>query len=220
MVRVKICGVTTIADLEMLADEGCDAVGINFYPKSPRYIAPRDALTLVQACSPMMSLIGLFVAQPLRQVFATAYQLGIRGVQCYGEPADWEPPAPFALLPAFRVKTREDLLAIDAAVENATSRGITLSGVLVDSMVDGQLGGTGHVAPWELLAEWKPKVPLVLAGGLKPENIAEAIRIVRPAAVDVASGVESAPGKKERQKVRDLIQAVRQVSATGMDSVG
>ena len=123
MVRIKICGVTTPADARFAADAGADAVGLNFYPKSPRYVTPQHAATLVRALPAFTAAVGVFVGMPLRQVCAVAYQLGLRGVQTY----DGQPPAedtfPFAHVPAFRVKDAAGLEHIRRFVEAATAPG-------------------------------------------------------------------------------------------------
>ena len=207
--RIKICGVTTPADARLAAEAGADAVGLNFYPRSPRYVDPRRAPELLRVLPPLVQPVGVFVGQPLRQVCAVAYQLGLRAVQWVGDRTEVADPAPFALIPAFRVGGPDDLTAITAYLEACRQGGFPVGAVLVDARVEGQYGGTGRVAPWELLAEFRPGVPLILAGGLTPENVAEAVRAVRPAAVDVASGVESAPGVKDPDKVRRFIEAAR-----------
>jgi phosphoribosylanthranilate isomerase len=208
-VRIKICGVTTPDDIRMVADAGADAVGLNFYPQSPRYVDPRDAAPLLRALPPLTDAVGVFVGLRTRQVCALAYQLGLRSIQCFGDLADVEDCSPFQRIAAFRVKDRSNLDAIEQYLEKCRPAKALPGAILVDAHVEGQLGGTGHTAPWELLAGFQPGVPLILAGGLTPENVAEAIRTVRPYAVDVASGVESAPGRKDPDKVRRFIEAVR-----------
>ncbi|MBX9622276.1 MAG: phosphoribosylanthranilate isomerase [Gemmataceae bacterium] len=207
MVRVKICGVTTPADARHAAECGADAVGLNFYPKSPRYLTPQQAAAIVRDLPPFTAPVGVFVGQPLRQVCAIAYQLGLRSVQTYDEAPPEDDPFPFAHVPAFRVKDAAGLDLIRRFVAAATERGRPPAAVLVDSYVEGEMGGTGHKAPWHLLAGFDPGVPLVLAGGLTPENVAEAITFVRPWGVDVASGVEFAPGRKDPAKVAAFIRA-------------
>jgi phosphoribosylanthranilate isomerase len=201
-VRIKICGVTTPADARFAADAGADAVGLNFFPKSPRFVTPSQAAALVRALPPFTAPVGVFVGMPLRQVCAIAFQLGLRGVQTYDDQPPADDPFPFAHVPAFRVK--------DAAGLDRVRRFVAAcrpSAVLIDSFVEGQMGGTGHVAPWELLVGFDPGVPLILAGGLTPDNVADAIRAVRPWGVDVASGVESSPGVKDRAKVSAFVKA-------------
>lgn len=210
--RIKICGLTRAADVTAAERFGADAVGINFHPASVRYVEPPQAANLLRAASPLLSCIGVWVTQPLRQVCAVAYQLGLRGIQWYGGCADLADPFPFSMLSAFRVKDAQQLREIDDYLNQCESVGWLPGGVLVDAFVEGQMGGTGHQAPWELLAEWKPRVPLILAGGLTPDNVAEAVRLVRPAGIDVASGIESAPGVKDHSKMRAFIQNARAAS--------
>jgi phosphoribosylanthranilate isomerase len=208
--RIKICGVTTPEDVRICADAGADAIGINFHPASPRFVDPRQAPAILNAIPPLMAAVGVFVAQPFRQVCAIAYQLGLRGVQFYGDPREAADPFPFALIAACRIKNKQSLDEIAAYLQAAPQKP---AAILVDAYVEGEHGGTGKQAPWELLADFNPGVPLILAGGLTPENVGEAIRIVRPAAVDVASGVESAPGKKDPAKVRQFIGNAREATA-------
>jgi phosphoribosylanthranilate isomerase len=207
--RVKICGVTTYGDVEACADAGADAVGVNFHPGSSRYVDPRQAQPLLRSIPPLLNAIGVFVERPFRQVAALAYQLGLRGVQLHGEPREFADPFPFSVIPAFRVRDAASLREIEAYLEGCRTAGFLPGAILVDAFVEGQHGGTGRTAPWELIAEFRPSVPMILAGGLTPDNVAEAIRVVRPAGVDVASGVESSPGKKDAAKVRDFVANAR-----------
>ena len=208
-VRVKICGVTTAADVRMVGDAGADAIGLNFYPKSPRYVEPRAAVELIHAFPPFVAPVGVFVGTPPRQATALAFQLGLRGLQTYDDQPPDESFFPFAHVPAFRVHDAVSRDAVKVFVERATALGRRPAAVLIDSFVAGEMGGTGHKAPWHLLAGFEPGVPLILAGGLTPENVAEAIRLVRPWGVDVASGVESRPGHKDAGKVRAFVANVR-----------
>jgi phosphoribosylanthranilate isomerase len=213
--RIKICGVTTPDAVRAAADLGVDAIGINFHPGSRRFVDPRAAAPLLRAVPPLMTAVGVFVNQPFRQVGAVAYQLGLRAVQWYGDPREAGDPFPFSLIPAFRVKEQAHLDAIRAYLDDAAKAGHLPGAVLIDALVEGQMGGTGHKAPWELLASFRCPVPLILAGGLTPENVADAVRLVRPAGVDVASGVESSPGRKDPEKVQRFIAAARE-AATGL----
>jgi phosphoribosylanthranilate isomerase len=201
--------VTTPDEARFAAESGADAIGLNFYPKSPRFLSAQQAAEIVRALPPFTAPVGVFVGMPLRQVCAVAFQLGLRGVQTY----DDEPPAedtfPFAHMPAFRVKDAAGLDHIRRFIDAATKLGRPPSAVLVDSHVEGQMGGTGKAAPWELLRGFDPGVPLILAGGLTPDNVAEAVALVRPWGVDVASGVESSPGRKDCEKVARFIQQAR-----------
>lgn len=209
MVRVKICGVTTPADAAFAADCGADAVGLNFYPKSPRYLSDERAEAIVRALSPFTAAVGVFVETPDAFTMDAAQHFGLRGVQTYSsEPPDFD-FFPAAHVPAFRVQDDACLAEIRRHVVAARERGRAPAAVLVDSHVSGEFGGTGRLAPWELLVGFDAGVPLILAGGLTPDNVADAIRTVRPWGVDVASGVESSPGKKDSGKVRAFIQAAR-----------
>ena len=208
-VRVKICGVTTPDDARLAAGLGADAVGLNFYAQSPRFVAPAQAGPLLRALPPFVDAVGVFVGLKTRQVCALAYQLGLRGVQCLADPDDLEDPFPFQRIAAFRVKDRSSLDEIEHYLAKCRGNGAVPAAVLADAHVEGQLGGTGKTAPWELLRDFRPGVPLILAGGLTPDNVAEAIRTVRPYAVDVASGVESSPGRKDADRMRRFIDNAR-----------
>lgn len=204
MTRIKICGITTPADAELLAELGVEAVGLNFYPKSPRYTTPAQARELVRHLGPFVAPVGVFVSDGWQHVHSVASEVGLRAVQTYTDSPPLAPITPFAHIPAFRVKSATDLDHITQFVVACKP-----SAVLIDSFVVGEMGGTGHRAPWELLVGCNPGVPLILAGGLTPDNVADAIRLVRPWGVDVASGVESSAGVKDAAKVRAFVAAVR-----------
>ncbi len=209
-VRVKICGVMTPADAVFAADCGADALGLNYYPKSPRFLTDEASRAILRELTPFVAPVGVFVGTPTHEVSATAARLGLRAVQTYTEaPLPLAPDEPAAYLPAFRVSGIADLDVIRAFVASCRC-----AAVLIDSFVAGSMGGTGHRAPWELLAGFDPGVPVILAGGLTPDNVAEAIRVVRPWGVDVASGVESSPGVKDAGKVRAF---VRNAQAAGRE---
>ncbi len=208
MVRIKICGVTTPEDAQFALDVGADAVGLNFFSQSPRYLSPPKAAAIIRALPAFAVPVGVFVGMPLRQVCAIAFQLGLRAVQTYDAPAV-EDSFPFAHIPTFRVKDIASLDLIRKFVEQTRGLGVPPSAVLLDSHVAGQYGGTGERAPWELLKGFDPGVPVILAGGLTPDNVAEAVATVRPWGVDVASGVESAPGIKDRDKIAAFVKNSR-----------
>ena len=204
---IKVCGPTTVENAVMLAECGVDAVGLNFYPKSSRFVTDEVAKSIAWELRGRVELVGLFVDRPQEAVMATARTIGLNALQTY----DFEPVTgllPYMHLPSFRVKSADDLVAIQAYVQRFRPQA-----VLVDSFVPGALGGTGVAAPWQLLTGFDAGVPWILAGGLTPENVAEAIRIARPAGVDVASGVESRPGVKDRGRVTAFVAAARQAAA-------
>jgi phosphoribosylanthranilate isomerase len=211
--RIKICGVTTPEDVAACAAAGADAVGVNFHPGSKRYVDPRNAQPLLRSIPSLMTAVGVFVERPFRQVAALAYQLGLRSVQVHGEPREIADSFPFSVIAAFRVRDRESLDEISGYLENCRPSGHLPAAILLDAYVEGEHGGTGRTAPWELLANFRPGVPVILAGGLTPDNVAEAIKVVRPAGVDVASGVEGSPGRKDAAKVATFIERARAAAA-------
>jgi phosphoribosylanthranilate isomerase len=149
--------------------------------------------------------VGVFVEASAVQMRSAAIHLGLHEVQWHGDgPMSIGDCGPYPLVVAYHVRGPIDLEAIRADAERQL-----FSAVLIDAHVPGQFGGTGQVAPWHLLAGFDPGVPVILAGGLTPENVAEAVRIVRPWGVDVASGVESSPGRKDAEKMRQFVNAVR-----------
>jgi phosphoribosylanthranilate isomerase len=209
-IRIKICGVTSPEDALFASEAGADAIGLNFYPQSPRFLSPTRAAEIIRHLPPFTATVGVFVGMAMRQMCSVSYQLGLRAIQTYNEETPTEDPFPFAHIPAFRVKDKIDLEEVRRFVAETAKIGRKPSSVLIDSRVDGQLGGSGQVAPWSLLEGFDPGVPVILAGGLTPENVADAIAIVRPWGVDVASGVESSqPGKKDPEKIAQFIQNVR-----------
>jgi phosphoribosylanthranilate isomerase len=208
-IRIKICGVTTPEDARFAAEAGADAVGLNFYEHSPRFIPLSVAAEIIRVLPPFTAPVGVFIGMQMRQICSVSYQLGLRAIQTYDIGVLAEDPFPFAHVAAFRVKEESELDNIQLYVERVSSLGRKPAAILIDSRVDGQLGGTGQVAPWSILAGFNPGVPLILAGGLTPENVADAIAIVRPWGVDVASGLEASPGRKDPLKVAQFIKSVR-----------
>jgi phosphoribosylanthranilate isomerase len=213
-VRTKICGITSVADAEQAALLGADAVGLNFYPRSPRYLDPASCAAILRALPPFVEPVALFVEQPLRQVFETLNHLGrVRTFQWYGSRRELSDTFPFQYVPAFPVRDRSSLDDITRYLDSCRAFGGLPAAVLVDAAVAGQHGGTGRTVPWKLLADFDPGVPLILAGGLTPDNVAEAVRLVRPYGVDVASGVEGAPAQKDPEKVHRFIANALEAAA-------
>ena len=205
--RIKFCGITRPADAELCAELGIDAVGLNFYPKSPRCVSVPLAAELVRAMGPFVCPVGVFVEALPFHMQSVAEYAGLRALQTYSE----KPPecdfGQLSWVPAFRVQDEDGLGDVRQYIASATVPAVA---VVIDSFVAGEMGGTGHVAPWHLLASLDLGVPLILAGGLTPDNVTEAIRQVRPWGVDVASGIESAPGVKDAGKMRAFVRAVRE----------
>jgi phosphoribosylanthranilate isomerase len=211
---VKVCGVTTVADACLAAQLGEDALGLNFFEGSPRCLTVSAARSILGALPPFVEPVALFVNWPFPAVVQVLQNLGrIRTFQWHGDNLTWEDVSPFQVIPAFSVRDRDSLEQISRCLEIARDRNLSPPAILVDAHVPGLHGGAGQCAPWSLLADFRPPVPLILAGGLTADNVAEAIRLVRPYAVDVASGVESRPGWKDPEKLRRFIGRVRETAA-------
>ncbi len=209
MVQVKICGVTTPEDAVAAADAGANAIGLNFYPRSPRYISYEQAAEIIRALPPFVATVGIFVDTPAAEIDQVARQLGLQAAQTYHDP----PLSPERLevrqIVAFRIKGPVDVQQLDRQLAQWRHSGKLPAAILVDAAADGQLGGTGQRIAAELLEGFAPPVRWILAGGLTPETVADAVRRYQPWGVDVASGVEIAPGRKSIDKLRRFIRAVR-----------
>jgi phosphoribosylanthranilate isomerase len=207
MVKVKICGITSLEDALSAVEAGADALGFVFYHRSPRHILPEQAADIIRNLPPFVQTVGLFVDEELPIVNQTADQCGLDIIQLHGA----EPPAYCGsvrrrVVKAFRVK---DSTTLDSLVQ------YHVSGCLLDAWSPAAPGGTGQTFNWEIAAEAVRRGHrIILAGGLTPDNVAESIRQVRPYAVDVSSGVESAPGRKDTIKVSRFIELAKQASRT------
>lgn len=204
--RIKICGITRKEDALTAIEAGADALGFVFVPGTPRFIEPGRAAAIARGLPPFVSRVGLFVNAAPELIEATLAEVGLDTVQLHGDEA---PEVGRSLLgrvrviQAFRVQGPETLHRLPDHRESTHAW-------LLDAYVPGASGGTGARFDWTLAVQARDLGhPLILAGGLKPENIADAVRQVRPFAVDVSSGVESAPGRKDPEKVRRLISAAR-----------
>lgn len=203
-VRVKICGITNLADAKLAVDLGADALGFNFYEKSVRNISPADAYKIIRALPKKIEAAGVFVNWSPEAVIALARAINLDTVQLHGD----EPPAAaraaakfFNVTKAFRVDKAFRLTQLTPF--ESSSRAF-----LFDAAKSGEYGGTGHRTDWTIARRAAKSHRIILAGGLTPENVAEAILYVRPYAVDVASGVEFRPGKKSRSKLRQFFAEV------------
>lgn len=206
--RIKICGITREADLDAAVEAGVDALGFVLYPPSPRYVSPRRAAELLARVPAFVKTVGLFVNEPVSQVSAVLEQLPLDLLQFHGdENTDYCAAFRRPWIKAARVKAGIDLL--EYAGRFASAQGV--AGMLLDAHVEGY-GGRGQTFDWSLIPPSLP-LPIVLSGGLHPGNVAEAVRRVRPWAVDVSSGVESAKGIKDVQKISEFIAGVRDADA-------
>jgi len=200
--RVKICGITNLADAQAAVEAGADVLGFIFYEKSPRYVEVSAAAAISRQLPPFIMRAGVFVNAPEELVVRAVADCGLSLLQFHGD----EPPeycTQFGLMnmKAFRIRDAETLKELPKYPTDAW---------LLDAYAAENLGGTGEKFNWDLAVEaQKLGKPVFLAGGLTPENVAAAVRRVKPFGVDVSSGVESSPGKKDHQKVRGFIANVR-----------
>lgn len=232
MFRIKICGITNRADAVAAFELGARAIGLNFYEKSPRRVdvatarSITDSLYDVGRHGPgLVYPIGVFVNQSAAHVRQIFHDVHLVAAQLHGD----EPPnflAEIAGIPAIRVRRLGASGVAEIAADFSECRAVidavdpkirSSVDLLVDAAAPGQYGGSGKTVAWDRLTDhrnWLGNARFILAGGLTPENVAEAIRLVRPQAVDVASGVESSPGKKDHAKMRDFVAAAQEAFAS------
>lgn len=201
MAEVKICGLTTVDDALRCVDAGADAIGLNFWPRSPRRTDVSGAKAIVEAVGDRVQTVGVFVDFTVAQIREILAETGIGWAQLHG---DETPEQVAALLPAaYKALGVKD----GSVVERA--RSYPGEHLLLDASVPGLPGGTGQTFDWAIASEVALERKLTLAGGLNPRNVAEAIEAANPFCVDVASGVESEPGRKDAELVRAFIEAAK-----------
>lgn len=209
-IKVKVCGITNGEDALAAVESGADALGFIFYEKSPRYVVPAIAGQIIAELPPLVVSVGVFVNEGLATVRSIMDTCHLGMAQLHGdENASYCHELSRPVIKALRLKNRESLLALAEYQGRGSVRGFVL-----DTFSELAYGGTGQVIDWTLAAEVAKSTPILLAGGLTADNVTEAIRVVRPYGVDVSSGVESAPGKKDRAKLRAFLEAVRVVSSS------
>lgn len=207
-IRTKICGITRPEDALAAAEHGADAIGLVFYAKSKRAVNLAQAQQIVAALPPFVSVVALFVNETAEQIHETLRQVPIDVIQFHGDESDEfcrQFNRPY--LKAVRVRGAEDIQTASAQFPNARA-------ILFDAYHPDEYGGTGLRFDWTLLAEYRDK-PWILAGGLTPENVAEAVRISGAGAVDVSGGVESSGGIKDHAKIAAFIAAAQQARQSG-----
>ena len=204
MVRVKICGITGAADAQAAIEAGANLLGFNFYEKSPRHIAEDQAAEIRARLPKKIKAVGIFVNRLPADVIALRSSLELDAVQLHGDEspetvAEIAPVVP--VIKAFRVEPEFPLTTLDKYARAFA--------FLFDAAHTDQYGGTGRTTDWDVARRASSSRRIILAGGLKVENVAAAVRIVRPYGIDVASGVETSPGKKDHGLLREFIQEVR-----------
>ena len=206
MTKIKTCGIKTVKDALAAMDAGTDLIGFNFYPKSPRYIDPgrcRDIMAVMREYG-HITYVGVFVNASVAEIRATMNTCALTLAQLHGdETAEMLESLNGMAFKAFRGMPAAEHL--DGYTRDA------VPALLVDASVKGEYGGTGVTADWNSAAELAKQYPILLAGGLTPENVTEAVQRVQPCGVDVASGVESAPGVKDSNKMKAFVQAVKRL---------
>ena len=202
MTKIKICGIKTVDDALAALDAGADMLGFNFYPKSPRYISVgqcRDVMSVLRKYSHII-YVGVFVNASVEEVRATLETCALTLAQLHGD----ETPE---MVWSFDGKAFKAFRGVPTSLSGYARE--TAPAFLVDASVKGAYGGTGITADWPAAADLAKHYPFLLAGGLSPENVAEAVRRVKPWGVDVASGVESVPGMKDVGKLKAFVSAVQ-----------
>jgi phosphoribosylanthranilate isomerase len=210
MFRIKICGVTNVHDALMAVRHGADALGVNFWEHSPRRVSLETARSIADVVRGSAQLVGVFVNSPAEVIHDTVESVGLNVIQLHGdEDGVFARQLGLPVVQAVR-GDRARAHAVLRYLTDAQQANSGLCGFLVDADRPGRPGGTGRRADWAAarqLIDQVPQLPIGLAGGLTPENVARAIRQVQPAAVDVASGVESAPGQKSEARISQFIVA-------------
>ncbi len=206
MVQIKICGITNIDDALAAAEAGADALGFVFHPASPRCVTPAQAQAIIGSLPPVLCTTGVFVNLPAAEVLQITEMCGVDFIQLHGS----ESREYCRALPCERLIKA---LSFRSEEEFAAAADYPVRAFLVDAHDPVRFGGTGKTCDWNLARKAADRYPLILAGGLRARNIAAALDTVRPLAVDVSSGVESSPGKKDHEELRSLIAAVRRYDA-------
>ena len=213
-VRIKICGLTCVDEARACAEAGVDWIGLNFHPGSPRFVRPDWAAEIIDALPTSVCAVGVFVDRPAEEVAELADRLGVEIVQLHGQ----EPPEDLlaldhlTIIRAFRLDRASAWTNVTDYLDRARAVGRLPDAVLIDAYIDGTLGGTGATIANDVLDHVPPLPRLILAGGLNPQNVGERVARVRPWMVDVASGVESAPGRKDLARIAAFIAAARGAS--------
>jgi phosphoribosylanthranilate isomerase len=200
-VKVKVCGIRSLDEARAAQDLGVDALGFNFWEHSPRYITPDSAGEMIGSLSPFVACVGVFVNEDPTRVREFHLKSGLSAVQLHGDetPDYCRALAPIKSIKAFRIR---------AGFNPASVRAFPVAAILLDAGVSGKFGGTGESFDWRIALDVKEYAHVILAGGLTFENVADAISRIRPAAIDVCSGIEAEPGRKDLGKMKRFMAEV------------
>lgn len=204
---IKICGVTSVEDALLVQQSGADAIGLNFARSSPRFLEVDAAARIVEALSGDLEVVGVFVDCPVAEILRVVSLAGLDTVQLHGD------ESPEFLEGLQREISAYKALRIGSAADVNIAGDFSGERILTDAKVTGAMGGTGHTFDWSLISELNTARKLILAGGLRPDNVADSIRMVHPYGVDTASGVEDSPGKKDSRKVTAFVEAARRADS-------
>ena len=206
-VKVKICGVRTVEEAMAAVDAGADALGFNFWPQSARYAEPKSVREIIKRVSPIACTVGVFVNEEAKRIVEIASELGLNAVQLLGDesPGFCDQLGSVKTIKAIRVGQDFNPSLIGQ---------YRVDMVLLDSSIQGSYGGTGRRFDWQIAIDAKRLAPIILAGGLTTENVWDAITQVRPAAIDVCSGVEAEPGRKDLEKLTRFMDIVARANAS------
>ena len=203
MVKTKVCGITNLEDAQVAIELGADALGFNFYKKSPRYIDPTEAKALMESLPPLVSMVGVFVDEfSAERVVSIAHAVGVGTVQLHGSES-----------PEYAKKIREVIrvfkaFGVDQNFEVDQVAAFPVNAFLLDTRDNVLKGGTGRTFQWEVAVAAKRFGRVILAGGLKPDNVFEAICQVKPYGIDICSGIEEMPGKKDHREMELLFNEI------------
>lgn len=199
--KIKICGITNLEDALIAANSGADALGFIFYKESKRYVDPEVVKGVISALPPFITTVGVFVNQSVDEISEIKDVTGINMAQLHGdETPEFASSLPLEVIKAIRFKDKSDLERVAQYSAQA---------ILFDTYSDTEYGGTGRSLDWGILKDLSLPKKIILSGGLNPGNVAEAAKIVKPYAVDVSSGVEAEPGKKDHKKIKEFIEAIK-----------
>ena len=201
MTKVKICGIKTLSDAKFAVDYGVDAIGFVF-AESIRNVSKEKARAIVQKLPPFVTTVGLFVNDTAENIEAICRFCGLDTIQLHGNerPSLLNKLKAFKTIKAFRIQNEKDIIPIRKYKPDA---------ILLDGYSENKMGGTGTSFDWKIVKKLRTSIPVIVAGGLTHLNVSQAIRIVNPYAVDVSSGVESIPGKKDRKLIKKFIDAAK-----------